>query len=276
VFVKTHARTAETHGRTPGTLARTASSNLGIGALGYVFEAAGLAWLAQVEDGCSTPRVFEVGVDRLLLEEIHTAPPSVRAARSFGTALARTHGAGADGFGALPPGVEQGFIAELPLPTGHWYSFGSFYAEARLLPFADLARDRGRLGPEDHLALHQLASRIMAGEERLCGPSEDPARLHGDLWSGNALWRARDVVLIDPSAHGGHRESDLAMLALFGLPYLDVVLDAYQEEWPLAPRWQERQGLHQLYPLLVHAVLFGGSYGSRAGSLARGLLAHAD
>ncbi|MDQ4037596.1 MAG: fructosamine kinase family protein, partial [Actinomycetota bacterium] len=75
--------------------------------------------------------------------------------------------------------------------------------------------------------------------------------------------------LVDPAAHGGHRESDLAMLALFGAPHLERILAAYQEAAPLGSGWPERAGLHQLFPVLVHAVLFGGSYGARAGELAR-------
>lgn len=229
--------------------------------------------MGEVEDGCKTPRVFEVGLDRLLLEQIITTAPSARAAASFGAALARTHAAGADTYGDLPPGCERGFIAELTLPGGHWHHFGQFYAQARLRPFANLAFRQQQLAEADLTVIEELAARLADDDPLLCGPSEDPARLHGDLWSGNVLWRNRDVVLVDPSAHGGHRESDLAMLALFGLPFLDVVLEAYQESRPLAAGWQQRVVVHQLYPLLVHATLFGGSYGATAGSIARRLLA---
>jgi fructosamine-3-kinase len=104
----------------------------------------------------------------------------------------------------------------------------------------------------------------------IAGPTEPPSRIHGDLWSGNIVWNAdRHAVLVDPAAHGGHRETDLAMLALFGLPLLPRVLAAYVEECPLADGWEERQPLHQLFPLLVHAALFGGRYGSLAGDAAR-------
>jgi fructosamine-3-kinase len=74
------------------------------------------------------------------------------------------------------------------------------------------------------------------------------------------MWTNSGVVLIDPAAHGGHRESDLAMMALFGLPHLDTVIDAYQEVHPLVDGWEDRLKLHQLFPLLVHAILFGGGY----------------
>src|SRR5690606_19836796 len=110
------------------------------------------------------------------------------------------------------------------------------------------------------LPILALIDRAVARFAEVAGEPEPPARIHGDLWSGNLLWSGGRVVLIDPAAHGGHRETDLAMLALFGAPYLDRILGAYQEEWPLADGWRERVPLHQLHPLLVHVVLFGGVY----------------
>lgn len=89
---------------------------------------------------------------------------------------------------------------------------------------------------------------------------DSPARLHGDLWSGNVVWARHGAVLIDPAAHGGHRETDLAMLALFGCPFLESVIAGYQSERPLRAGWRQRIGLHQLYPLLAHVALFGTSY----------------
>ena len=116
--------------------------------------------------------------------------------------------------------------------------------------------------------LDRLADRVAAGEH---DTGEPASRLHGDLWSGNVLWTADDAVLIDPAAHGGHREADLAMLALFGAPHLERVLAAYDEAAPLADGWRERVPLHQVHPLLLHAVLFGGSY-ARADAAGRATL----
>jgi fructosamine-3-kinase len=236
----------------------------------YTYEAASLAWLRaahEEHDGCPVPWVREVGVDRLTLDFIKTSTPSSEAARAFGTQLARTHAAGADAFGALPPGFTQGFIADIPLPSGTWETFGSFYAQARVRPILDQCG--ARLAPTELAVLEELADALETEDSRLLGPAEPVARLHGDLWSGNVLWRRRDCVLIDPSAHGGHRESDVAMLALFGLPLLAEVLEAYDTEWPRAPGWQQRVALHQVYPLLVHTLLFGGTYGSAAAQAAR-------
>lgn len=86
------------------------------------------------------------------------------------------------------------------------------------------------------------------------------------------MWTADGATLVDPAAHGGHRETDLAMLALFGCPYLGDVLDGYQSVRRLSPGWQRRVGLHQLYPLLAHVVLFGGSYAGQAEAAATGAL----
>lgn len=242
----------------------------------YRYEAAGLAWLRQAHeecDGCPVPWVRDIGTDRLTLDFITTTTPTPQAARTFGEQLANTHRAGADHFGELPPGGNRAFIADIPLPKGKWETFGSFYAGARIRPLAEAARARKEVTANEFGILLDLAEALEVEDPRLVGPPEPIARLHGDLWSGNVLWRRCDCVLIDPAAHGGHRESDLAMLALFGLPHLDEVLEAYHHQWPLDPDYRQRIPLHQVYPLLVHAILFGGTYGSAAARAARSALA---
>ncbi len=132
----------------------------------------------------------------------------------------------------------------------------TFYGERRLRPLGRLAREREALATAGLRSLERVCGRL----QLLTGPPEPPARLHGDLWQGNILADTQGSPwLIDPSAYGGHREVDLAMLALFGSPSRRM-LDSYQEVAPLAAGWQERVGLYQLLPLLVHALLFGGSY----------------
>ena len=110
---------------------------------------------------------------------------------------------------------------------------------------------------------------MIARLPELSGPPEPPARLHGDLWSGNVFAGADGRPwLIDPAAYGGHREVDLAMLRLFGGPSPRTVA-AYEEVRPLADGHERRVPLWQLFPLLVHAVLFGGGYGASAVQAAR-------
>jgi fructosamine-3-kinase len=128
-----------------------------------------------------------------------------------------------------------------------------FYAHERLAPMAE----RAELRVSTREAVDAVISRCAAGE---FDDDDAPARLHGDLWSGNVMWTPDGAVLIDPAAHGGHRESDLAMLALFGCPHFDDVIEGYQTYRPLREGWRDRVGLHQLYPLLAHVVLFGGGY----------------
>jgi fructosamine-3-kinase len=231
----------------------------------YAAEAAGLRWLA--EPGLvRTPAVLEVGEDYLVLEWVEPGRLGEQGAEELGRALAGTHLAGAPAFGA-PPDEREGTagFGSLRLsnePAGDW---PSFYAQRRLAPLVEVARARGSLSQSGERAVMSVCERI----EELCGPPEPPSRLHGDLWSGNVMAGADGRAwLIDPSCYGGHREMDLAMLSLFGAPS-PRILDAYQEAAPLADGWEERVGLCQLAPLLVHAALFGGSYGPAAERAAR-------
>ena len=140
--------------------------------------------------------------------------------------------------------------------------------------------DRGDFDVGEAAVLERVAGRLFAGEfdapqPALVRSSGLPcARLHGDLWAGNVLWDAVRTaptggVLIDPMAYGGHAETDLAMLALFGYPFLDEVIAGYDEVSPLADGWRERVGIHQLAPLLLHCVLFGGWYLAETMTMAR-------
>ncbi|MGH3510201.1 MAG: fructosamine kinase family protein [Nocardioidaceae bacterium] len=226
-------------------------------------EAAGLRWLAGA-DAVAVPEVLAAEDDCLILAWVETGRPNVEAAESFGRGLAALHRSGSPEFGA----PDDGYIGLLPLPNKTAPTWPEFYVTRRVLPYLKLARDRGGISRQDaadvEAALHMIAS--------LAGPDEPPSRLHGDLWSGNVLWGLDSRVwLIDPAAHGGHRETDLAMLALFGCPQLPRVLDGYHEVAPLADGWEDRVPLHQLFPLVVHASHFGGAsgYGARAGETAR-------
>ncbi|MBA3339196.1 MAG: fructosamine kinase family protein [Geodermatophilaceae bacterium] len=229
----------------------------------FAAEAAGLSWIAEA-GVIPTPEVIAVSGDLLLLEWVPRGEPSPEAAERFGTELARLHLAGAEDFGAPWPG----FIGRLPMDnqpaaSGTW---SEFFAVRRVEPYLRAAREAGHIEPEDADSVSALLSRL----DSVGSPPEPPARLHGDLWSGNVHWSAAGpAYVIDPAAHGGHRESDLAMLALFGVPFLDRIIAAYDEVAPLGSGWQERTALHQLFPVLVHAVMFGGSYGRQAGALAR-------
>lgn len=221
-------------------------------------EAAGLRWLAAAQDagGAPVPELLGAAEDCVILRWVEPAKPTTDAAADFGRALAHTHAAGAPGFGW----DHDGFIAALPLPHRPLPTWAEFYAARRVLPYLRLARDRGALTEGQQVVIERALARLPD-----LVPEEPPARLHGDLWNGNVLWgNDGRAYVVDPAAYGGHREVDLAMLALFGLPHLSRVLAAYDEATPLAAEWEERIGLHQIHPLLVHACLVGGGYGARA------------
>lgn len=237
----------------------------------YAREANGLSWLAQ-PGALQVPKVLAVAEDHLALEWVDQGRLSASGAQELGQGLALTHDAGApcfgDPFGSGASG-EQASIGSLSLPNDPCSGWPAFYAERRLRPALRAALARRAISSEGEAAVIGVCERI----EELCGPPQPPARLHGDLWSGNVIagldgrpW------LIDPTAYGGHREVDLAMLRLFGAPS-QAVFDAYEEVSPLPDGWEERVGLWQLLPLLVHAALFGGSYGSHAARLAAEALA---
>jgi fructosamine-3-kinase len=238
----------------------------------FACEAAGLQWLSDADGGVPCARVMSYDDASLTLERLDSVSPTRAAAHEFGRRLAHTHDAGADAFGSPPDGwTGPGYFGPLhkPLPmslTAH-ARWGPFYARERLTPMADLAAPR--LNSRTREAVEAVIARCESGD---FDDDDSPSRLHGDLWSGNVMWTPDGVVLIDPAAHGGRRETDLAMLALFGCPYLDAVLDGYQEAHPLRDGWRERIGLHQLYPLLAHVALFGSSYARQTHVAARNAL----
>ncbi|MFD9735158.1 fructosamine kinase family protein [Umezawaea sp. NPDC059074] len=226
-------------------------------------EAASLRWLA-VPGGPPVPRVLGQRGTWLVTDFVPTGSPGREAAEAFGRELAVLHGAGAPRFGSPPPdGPVEAAIGLAPMRDATGERWPEWYLEHRVEPYLRTAVDRGLLTEGE-------ARLVTAKAERADDPGEPPARLHGDLWAGNVLWAADGRAwLIDPAAHGGHRETDLAMLHLFGCPHLDRVLDGYRQVTPLADGWADRIGLHQLFPLLVHVVLFGRSYAPQLVAAAR-------
>ncbi|MEU0554010.1 fructosamine kinase family protein [Dactylosporangium sp. NPDC006015] len=230
----------------------------------FATEAAGLRWL-QEAGTVQVPSVIAEFPAMLALEWIEHGEATPDGASSLGRQLAAMHRAGAPSFGAAWPG----FIGTAALPNdpsdGPW---GPWFAERRLLPFLRTSIDNGALTGSDVADVE----RVIAGISSY-GGDEPPSRIHGDLWPGNVLWdRSGAGWLVDPAAHGGHRETDLALLGLWGgAPHHDRIMAAYREAWPLADGWQDRVALHRLYLLLVHTALFGAAYRESVRSTLRAL-----
>ncbi|MDQ3310728.1 MAG: fructosamine kinase family protein [Actinomycetota bacterium] len=222
----------------------------------FTTEASGLAWLAEVGAvSVPTPLAVSDGSDGapalLVLEWIDTGRAVDTTDDAFGRQLAAMHDAGAPCFGRK----DRRTTGSRRLPNEPHERWSTFFADCRLLPLARLAAESSALPDRSIAALERLAGSIDRFDD-----GGAPARLHGDLWAGN---RVVDVDgeswLIDPAAHGGHREFDLAMMRLFG-GFGQACFDAYADEHPLADGWQDRVPLHQIAPLVVHAIKFGGRY----------------
>ena len=223
----------------------------------FAREAEGLQWL-QASETLRVPKVLAfASADGpppyfLALELLSSAPKVPNFDEDLGRGLARLHQYGADGFGFK----NNNFIGTLPQDNRREKSWSEFYRSRRLQPQLGMLRQRmGNLG-----GLERKFDRFFARLPDWVGPEEAPSRLHGDLWGGNLHTGPRgEPCLIDPAVYGGHREMDLAMMKLFG-GFGPRVFDAYLEAHPCAPGLGERIKLYQLYPLLVHANLFGGHY----------------
>lgn len=239
----------------------------------FTDEAAGLEWLAE-PGGVPVPAV--VGVcdgeqqPRLLaLEWIEPGTLGPAGEEELGRGLAKIHAAGAPAFGATPLrgggyGASPMRFNELSLPNTPRATWAEFYAENRILPLLRSSRDRGGLTADEQALIERVVERL----PQLAGPPEPPARTHGDLWSGNLLTdRDGRAHLIDPVAHGGHREVDLALLTVFGGPS-ERCFSAYDEVFPRAAGHAEREQLWQLAMLLLHVHLFGAGWAARTTALA--------
>jgi fructosamine-3-kinase len=221
----------------------------------FTAEAAGLRWLSE-GSALATPGVVAVCEGPgafLVLEWLDAGAPVPDFDERLGRGLAELHGRGAPNFGF----EHDNFIGTLPQGNRvheHWLGF---YRDERLGAQLELAVRQGRASR----AMRDGFARLFARLPELLGSDESPARLHGDLWGGNLHRDASGrPALIDPAVYGGHREVDLAMMRLFG-GFSERCFAAYDEAMPLQEGWKERVELFQLYPLMVHVNLFGGSYG---------------
>lgn len=213
------------------------------------------------------PQVEAVGVwegyQYLLLEWLEPTSPHPDFWKMFGEFLAELHQKEWERYGW----TEDNYIGRLPQSNNQHTGWGSFFTEERIRPLVKRLVDEGA-----------LQAALLDRVDRLANlfPDENPALLHGDLWSGNLFCAGRTgatanhpqglPALIDPAIYIGHREMDIGMTQLFG-GFDRSFLEAYHYHYPLAADWRERLPITQLYPLLVHALLFGGHYISSTASI---------
>ncbi|TNE27405.1 MAG: hypothetical protein EP346_12375 [Bacteroidetes bacterium] len=178
---------------------------------------------------------------------------------NFGQQLARHHKVAQAHFGWHV----DNYIGRLPQVNTPTVSWEDFWAEHRIGPLVRALRDAASFTSSEVRVFDELIHRTA-----VLVPEESPSLLHGDLWSGNVLPTSSSYAVIDPAVYAGHREMDLAMMKLFG-GFSAAAFDAYNDEYPLENQWEERMGFHQIYPLLVHARLFGGLYIHQSIEMAR-------
>lgn len=233
IFIKTHSNPPPNH---------------------FSTEARGLQWLAETQSvnvptvlGCSDEKPY-LALGWVTESSSHSNDTEAE----FGRQLAAMHRADCDGFGRS----DKRSTGSLGLPNAPCKTWADFFATQRLLPLKKIAAEKGALSTKTLDRIEKLSSELGNHGPTLAAAS----RLHGDLWAGNRMVDGQGKSwVIDPASHGGHREFDLAMMRLFG-GFGQQCHDAYQEAYPLEAGWQERIGLHQLAPLIVHAIKFGHAY----------------
>ena len=218
-------------------------------------EARGLEVLAKNATAIRIPRVIKYGLagadQYLVMEWIQTGKPEKDSLERFGSAMATMHQRAQPYFGW----EENNYIGSLQQNNAKYDSWYLFYTECRIMPLVRLLFNSGAFSKEDIAAAESFCKRT----DRLF-PQETPSLLHGDLWAGNFMITSTgDTAIYDPAIYYGHREMDIGMTKLFG-GFDQRFYDAYNSAYPLEKNWEQRLPLTQLYPLLVHAVLFGGHY----------------
>jgi fructosamine-3-kinase len=218
----------------------------------FAREATGLLALAPF---VQTPAVLaqgEVdGFQYLLMEWITEETPTAAFWKQFGTAMAALHTVQAPSFGSF----ENNYMGAVPQDNRDARDWSVFFAQRRLMPLADKCAEKGLLDKKDCSMIEQVCKILPH-----IFSSEPPALLHGDLWSGNFLCSSgARPVLIDPAVYYGHPSVDMGMTTLFG-GFDTLFYEAYHYHKPLPPKYKEEWELCNLYPLLIHLLLFGSGY----------------
>lgn len=187
----------------------------------------------------------------LVMEFIQKARPAKKFWKYFAEGLATLHQQSHTTFGLN----EDNYIGSLAQSNGQCENWNLFYSTQRIMPLIRLAYNQKKCSADDMKTVERFC-------EKLDGliPPEMASLLHGDLWSGNFMVAENGgPAIYDPAVYYGHREMDIAMTLLFG-GFDHQFYHHYNEIFPLQAGWQQRIDICQLYPLLVHLILFGGHY----------------
>lgn len=226
-------------------------------------EAKGLELLSEAETSLIIPKVQLIDKGFLLLSLVNSEPKRVNSGFNFGVNLAKLHKQSSSSFGL----DHDNFIGKLPQSNSTHNSWTDFFISERVEPQIKLGIDSGKFSSNLIIKTKKLEKKV----EKLF-PKEEPSLLHGDLWSGNYMFTKNGKASIyDPAVYYGHREMDLAMTRLFG-GFSKEFYTGYQSEYPLADGFEERVDICNLYPILVHANLFGGGYIQQASDMLKKLV----
>jgi fructosamine-3-kinase len=191
------------------------------------------------------------GIFFIVMECINKGRPCADFWQKFAEGLAGLHKQTQHSFGLH----EDNYIGSLQQQNKYSGSWAEFYTTQRIIPLTQKAYNEDKCSRQDVLFTESLCSKF-----GVLFPFEPPSLLHGDLWSGNFMVNEKGLpVIYDPAVYYGHREMDIAMTLLFG-GFDQKLYRHYNEVFPLEKGWQQRIELCQLYPLLVHLILFGGHY----------------
>lgn len=234
----------------------------------FEVEQRGLHRLHRHRSGLQVPEAEATGMDQaadlswILMPFIPTGGGGKKAQEAFGRGLAGMHRAG-QREGQTEYGLDHNnYIGRLPQNNAPMPDWPEFFIERRIRPQLEAAVEAGLMSPESFKQLDAITLKIAS-----IFPEEPPALLHGDLWGGNYLYTDDDTAaLIDPAVYYGHREMELAFTMMFGR-FAPRFYEAYEETWPLAPGFEHRKDLCNLYPVLVHVNLFGHGYTGQAKSI---------
>ena len=231
----------------------------------FIVEEKGLELLKSADTNLRIPSVLatgqtDEGTGFFLQQFISEGRAQPNSASDFGRGLAQLHKHHNETYGL----DHDNFIGRLPQSNTPHENWIDFFIQERMKPQLQMATDSGKLGSDTASSFKRMYKKLPD-----IFPDEPPSLLHGDLWGGNYFFdQEGKATIYDPAVYYGHREIELAFTHLFG-GFPTNFYDAYEEAYPLSSGFSQRKDIYNLYPLLVHTNLFGGSYARQVEGIIR-------